>query len=105
MSGMTVIAKAKAKPGREEELERELRESIAPSHAEPGCLRFALHRSTEDPTVLVAVERWASKDAWDAHMASPHIRRVMETTPELMDGPPEVQVLELLPTGDPGKSL
>ncbi len=105
MGAMTVIATATAKPGREDDLERALRESIPPSHQEPGCLRFALHRSTQDPAVLVAVERWESKEAWDAHMASPHIQRVMETTPDLLAGPPDVRVLELLPEGDPEKRL
>jgi quinol monooxygenase YgiN len=105
VSELTVIAKATARPGSEHELERELRASIPPSHEEPGCLRFALHRSSEDPAVFVAVERWASKEAWDEHMAAPHIKRVMETTPALMAGPPEVQVLEALPEGDPAKGL
>jgi quinol monooxygenase YgiN len=102
---LTVIAKATAKPGSEEELERELRASIGPSHEEPGCLRFALHRSSGDPAVFVAVERWASKEAWDAHMATPHIKRVIETTHALMTRPPEVQMLEPLPGGDPAKGL
>lgn len=105
MNGMTVIATARAKVGSERELEKTLRESISPSQEEAGCVRFALHRSTEDPAVLVAVERWASKEAWDAHMATPHIQRVMETAPALMASPPEIQILELLPEGDPAKSL
>ena len=54
MSAITVIARATAKPGHEEDLERALRESIPPSHDEPGCLRFSLHRSAQDPSVLVA---------------------------------------------------
>ncbi len=99
MSELTVIATAKAKPGKAEELERILRASVAPTHDEPGNLHFTLHRALDDPTLIVAVERWASKEAWEAHFATPHIEAVVTRTKGLLAEPPEVRAYELLPEG------
>jgi quinol monooxygenase YgiN len=40
-----VLATAKAKPGKEAELERSLRDVAGPTRAQPGCLQFELYRS------------------------------------------------------------
>ena len=41
-SDSIVIATAKAKPGREVDLERALRDVAAPTRAQPGCVQFSL---------------------------------------------------------------
>jgi quinol monooxygenase YgiN len=99
MAEITVIAKAQAKAGHEDELERELRTTVVPTHAEEGNLHFSLHRSVENPAVIVAVERWASKEALAAHFATPHITALLEHTKDILAGPPDVQVLQYLPEG------
>lgn len=103
MSELTAVARVKARPGREAELERELRAIVAPTHKEPGCLRYALHRSMEDRAVFVVVERWASKQALDQHFAAPYIQAFLKKVPELMAAPPEIITYELLPEGLPEK--
>ena len=40
MTGLTVIARAKAKAGREKELEQAMRAVVTPTHQESGCLRY-----------------------------------------------------------------
>lgn len=102
MSEVVVVAVVKAKPGRESELERELRKLIVPTHAEPGCILYALHRSTSDPCELVFVERWRSRDDLDAHMKAPHLQH-LPALAELLAEPMRAYVLEALPGGDPGK--
>jgi len=49
MPEVVVVASFTAKDGREEEAERLLRGAIEPTHAESGCLLYALHRGTQDP--------------------------------------------------------
>ena len=44
MSPLTVIAKFKAKSGSEEQLYEELRNLVAPTRAEEGCINYDLHR-------------------------------------------------------------
>lgn len=70
---LTVIATLKAKPGLEEEMVQELRALVGPTHAEPGCIAYEMHRSQEDPGLVMFTESWASRPEWDAHMASPHL--------------------------------
>ena len=41
------------------------------SRTEPGCLFHAVHRDVEEPLRLVFVERWATREALQAHFAVP----------------------------------
>ena len=104
MPELTVIAKAKAKPGREADLERELRAIVAPTHAESGCLRYTLHRSLEDPTSFITIERWVSKEAIDGHFGAPHIQSLLSKAADLLTGLPEITVYQMLPEGQGDKS-
>jgi quinol monooxygenase YgiN len=103
MSQLTVIARIKAKPGREAELEQALRSIIVPTHKEAGCLRYTLHRSVGDPTSFITIERWASKEAIEQHMGTPHIQALLKKGPELLGSLPDIQTYELLREGQPDK--
>jgi len=104
MSEITLIVRVKAKAGQEKALEHALRAGISPTHLEPGCLRFALHRSTADTGMFLIVERWTDQSALDEHMKKPYVTRVIAEVNELAE-PPEVGVYELLPEGDTAKLL
>lgn len=104
MPELTVLARAKAKPGFEAALERELRAVVAPTHEEPGCLRYGLHRSVEDPAAFVMVERWASKEALDRHFTTPHVKTLLKNVAELVAAPPEITIYEPVPEGQPEKA-
>ena len=104
MATVTVIARARAKQGSEALLKKAIEEVIIPTHAEAGCLKYALHRSLEDPQLFVIVEKWVSKDAHAIHMGMPYIRALFQKLPGLLAGPAEIQVFEPLPSGSPGKS-
>ncbi|HJU03723.1 MAG TPA: putative quinol monooxygenase [Nitrospiraceae bacterium] len=96
---LTVIAKAKARPGREADLERAMRAVVGRSHEEPGCVRYTVHRSVGDPAVFITVERWASKEAMDRHFAAPHTQALLKQIPDLLAEPPDISVYELLQEG------
>ena len=53
--------------------EQLLRGLIEPTHAEAGCLAYALHRGSDDPQRFVLVERWASREDLDAHGVADHM--------------------------------
>jgi quinol monooxygenase YgiN len=57
MSTIPVVAIIRAKAGKEKALEELLKKIVAPTHEEPGCLRYALHKSQTDPRSFVFVER------------------------------------------------
>jgi quinol monooxygenase YgiN len=103
MPELTVVARVKAKPGREADLEREFRAVVGPTHSESGCLRYTLHRSLEDPTLFITIERWSSKEAIDKHFGTPHIQSLLKKAGDLLAAAPEITVFELLPEGQSDK--
>jgi quinol monooxygenase YgiN len=103
MSAITVIARARAKPGSENELENALRAVVGPTHGEAGCLLYAVHRDLQDQATFVVVERWSSREAHQAHMGSAHVQELFGKVPLLVAAPPEILTLELLPMGRPDK--
>jgi quinol monooxygenase YgiN len=44
-----------------------LAEQARLSRQEPGCLRFEVYHSNNDPTKFLLCERWQSQEALDAH--------------------------------------
>lgn len=44
--------------------------------AEPGCVSWEALHSTDDPTRIVLVERWASRERWEQHDALEGIQRI-----------------------------
>jgi quinol monooxygenase YgiN len=93
MSEMISIAIARAKPDRVHDLERELLARVEPTRAQPGNLEFSLHRLAEDPTSLVAIERWASREQWEKHLQGEHVTSLMAVFDEILASPPQIQVL------------
>ena len=90
MSDITVIGVLQAQPGKEDELAGVLGGLLEPSRAEEGCRAYALHRGIADPARFAMVERWASQEAIDTHMASPHLGAALEALGSLLAAPPEI---------------
>lgn len=97
-----IIATMIAKPGQEDLVEKTLRAAAPAVHAEPGCLRYALHRHAKNPAHFVMIEKWASKEALREHGQGAALREVGTALATALAAPPEVTVFEPLPAGDPG---
>ena len=63
-----------AKPGREDDLARELTALISPTREEKGCLTYELHRDPEQPEKFMFYEQFANQDALDEHLAAPYFK-------------------------------
>lgn len=68
-----VIAELRLKPGTAEKAADEAQKVVAGTVKEDGCLQYDFHLSVTDPTRLVAVERWTSREALAAHNTTPHL--------------------------------
>ena len=62
-----VVAQLRLKPGTTERACAEARKVVAGTVKEDGCLFYDFNLSVTDPTRLVAVERWESKEALARH--------------------------------------
>jgi quinol monooxygenase YgiN len=102
MSAVTVVAMITAKAGKEAETATLLQGLVRSTHPEPGCVRYALHRRQDDPSVFIFVERWRSAQDLQAHLGSAHIAAAMARKEELLLSL-DIAVLDLLAAGDPTK--
>lgn len=93
---VVVVARARAREGKEREAEEAFRAVIPPTHQEDGCLRYALHRAIDDPRTLVMIERWSSKEALDRHLATPHVQKLFAALGDIVESAPELLVTEPL---------
>lgn len=73
MSDLVIIAIAQARPGYEAVLVKAQSELAAVVRGLPGCLRYELNESLEQPGRVVFVERWRDRVAWENHMRGPHM--------------------------------
>jgi quinol monooxygenase YgiN len=89
-SDLIVIATAKAKPGKEADLERVMREVAGPTRAQPGCVQFSLYRVATAPSTIVALERWASAADHDRHLQGAHVQRLMTQMADILAQAPSI---------------
>jgi quinol monooxygenase YgiN len=103
MPEIVVVGSFTAQPGKEPEATEAFKALVEPTHREEGCVLYALHQGVDDPARLAFVERWASRQALDAHLASPHVQEVLARVEELFGDSADIVVYEPLPGGDAKK--
>ena len=91
---LTVVAKFKAKAGKEAELRETLLSLVKPTHAEEGCVNYDLHQSTQDPRVFIFHENWTSEGLLDRHLGSDHLMKAAARAASLLEGPMEIHRLK-----------
>lgn len=104
MSEVIVVAVITTRDGTRDAAEKLIAETILPAtHAEAGCVRYALHRDTRDANRLVFIERWESAEALGEHIQSDHMNAFKEAVGPLAAAPFDISVLEGVALGDPSK--
>jgi quinol monooxygenase YgiN len=88
---IVVVGKVRTDAERRAELTRIGEAVAAASREEAGCVDYRLYQSPEDPDAFVFVEEWESREALDAHFATPHIATFMRELPPLLAGAPDVK--------------
>jgi quinol monooxygenase YgiN len=69
----TVIDKLITRGGSEEQPYEGLRNLVAPTRGEEGCISYDLLRSVEDPGTFMSYENRESRQLWEEHIESPHL--------------------------------
>ena len=70
-----VFVRFDAKPGRLDELRKEMLAITEPTRAEPDCLEFHLYEETDAAGTLFVHSLWKDDAAIDAHLQFPHMKR------------------------------
>lgn len=91
-----VLATAKAKPGKEADLERALRDVAGPTREQPGCVQFTLLRVAHDRSTLIGYERWASEAEHQQHLKGAHVQQLMSRLADILAGQPSIVSYEAI---------
>lgn len=83
------FVRLRAREGQEAAVEEALREVMAASRAEAGCLDFHIFRSMRDRRLFFIHSKWASDEAFAEHGKLAHTLRFLERVDELVDQPRE----------------
>ncbi|MEM6689375.1 MAG: putative quinol monooxygenase [Planctomycetota bacterium] len=85
MSKLTIVAHIRAKYERVELVKSELEKLVDPTRAEEGCVQYDLHQDNDDSTHFMFYENWESRELWQAHMNSQHIKGYKTATDGALD--------------------
>ena len=78
MSELTVTAKFIIREDERETVKAELQKLIVPTRGEEGCLCYDLHQDTENECILFFYETWATREFWNAHMETNHVKACLK---------------------------
>jgi quinol monooxygenase YgiN len=95
---VTVVAYLTPRPGKEDDLRDVLLSLVEPTHAEPGCIVYDLHRSNDDPCVFLYFEIWRSEEDLQAHLEMPHLEPLFARKEELLAQEIDVELFRMVST-------
>jgi quinol monooxygenase YgiN len=93
-----LVARFKARKGKEKELEQMMREMTKKVRKnEKDTLMYDLHRKIGDSTDIMLYERYTDKNAWEvAHCSTPYFKTLIDTLSQYIEGEPEVMEYEVV---------
>ncbi len=72
-----VVAKNFIKKDKIEEVLEHIKELVAITVKEEGCIKYEIYQDEKDKSILTMIEEWESKEALNNHMASEHFKRIV----------------------------
>ena len=82
---LCIFARLHAVPGNESALEQAIKDVLAPTRKEEGCLAVNAFRSIRDPHLFYIHSRWKSEAAFEVHIGLPHTVRFVDLVEPLLD--------------------
>jgi quinol monooxygenase YgiN len=94
---ITVTAHIQARAGKEAEVEQVLQALVAPTQAEPGCMRYDLFAMPEKPGCYLFIETWKSPGHLNRHLQQNHVQAFIGRSQELLAEPLQVASWKKIP--------
>ncbi|HLH57268.1 MAG TPA: putative quinol monooxygenase [Verrucomicrobiae bacterium] len=91
---LVVIARVKAKPGKEIEVMNHLKSLVEPSRKDAGCVNYDLHRNQDEPGSFLFHETWHSREHLERHLAKPDLQAALAKLGPLVAVTPEIGLWE-----------
>lgn len=89
-----VIAKLGVKEGKMAEAVEMIKKLVAEVAKEEGTLIYKFCKESKKPNTLVVMEAYKDKAALQAHSSTPHFQEFFAKFSAVMDGAPEIMILE-----------
>ncbi|HVG34715.1 MAG TPA: putative quinol monooxygenase [Pyrinomonadaceae bacterium] len=96
MKKISVVARVRARPGKEAEVRLACLALVEPSRAEQGCINYDLHQSADDPRLFMFYENWESREDLERHLETAHALGFDETTDGMLAEPEEITFWEMI---------
>lgn len=91
---LTLVATLRAQKEKINDLRQALLSLMDKTRAEEGSVTYHLYADRDDPQNFIFHETWASRELWEKHMESPHIKSFFAGADALLDGEPTMYRLE-----------
>jgi quinol monooxygenase YgiN len=88
-----MVLRLKTMAGEGDALVQAFKPAITATLKEKGCIRYELARDPKAPDHFVLYEKWASLNDLRAHLAAPHIAKLLETAGPLFAADPDISIL------------
>lgn len=82
---LVIVARIEANAGQEGLVRKALSRLIEPTLKEAGCIQYDLHQDNDNPALFLFYEIWESRELWQDHLKSPHIRANKTATDGAID--------------------
>ena len=93
---VAVFVEEKIKAGQTEAFVEYMREMIALTKKEDGCIAYDLYEAADGSGAVVLMEIWESKEALDRHIQTDHFKKFVPGGDIYKDGPPSMKVFNRL---------
>ena len=94
---IVVLGDVNVSPDRFDDALRISRDHVERSRDEPGCISHDVLVDPHEPNRLVFVERWADREALDAHFAVAESAAFARALGEMAARRPQMQILPIVP--------
>ena len=91
---LTVIARLPIKEGKMDDAVKVLKELIAKVALEEGTAFYSLNKDKSNPNMLVIVEQYKDKTAFDYHSSTPYFKAFFAAGGAFIGGKPEITEME-----------
>lgn len=82
--------------GKEENAKTLLKELVAATRTEAGCIRYELLQSNIVSNEFALLEEWESEEAFNAHLNAPPVEEALLESRDILASPPDIRRYELV---------
>jgi quinol monooxygenase YgiN len=94
---ISIVVHFTAKPGKDVDLLKSMKDLLEPTRKEPGCIRYELNQEIENKAAFTFAEKFINRAAFETHVKMPYALRFSEHAEDLVQSKQIRIHRELLP--------